>query len=105
MICDATVNIRIICPLGVDSLVEVHQHCVLLRDLTIKDALHVAVCSQRLLDMSSSSILGSQLNRFEPVNVLSVEKHKPHSTDSFMNLVHKYLRRYLRSLFYLTLKG
>ena len=79
-------DIGIIGPLGINSLVQVHQDSVLLRNLTIKDTLHVTMCSQGFLDMTSPTILSSQLHGFEPVDVLSVEEHEPHRADSLVHL-------------------
>lgn len=42
--------------LGVDALVEVHQHSVLRVDGTVKGALHVSVCAETLLDVPLPSI-------------------------------------------------
>ena len=86
LFCDVIVNVRIISPLGIDSLVQIHEHSVLLGDLTIKDAFHVAVSAQGFLDVSPPSTLGPQLHRLEPVDVLPVEKHEPHGGDPLVNL-------------------
>ena len=54
--------------------------------LSIEDALHVPVCAQAILDVSSSSCLRPQLHRLEPVNVLPVEEHEPHCADALVDV-------------------
>ena len=76
----------IIGPLRINSLVEIHQHCVLLGDLPVKNTLHVSVSSQRLLDMTPPSVFSFNFYWFEPVNVLTIEEHEPHCTDSLVDL-------------------
>ena len=43
------------------------------------------VGTKRLLDVTSSTILCPQLNRFEPVNVSPIEEHKPNDSWSLVN--------------------
>ena len=43
------------------------------------------VGTKRLLDVTSSTILRPQLNRFEPVDVSPIEEHKPNDSWSLVN--------------------
>ena len=70
---------RIIVPLGEHSLVQIHQDRVLLGNLSIKDTLHMSMSAETFLDVASPTILGPQLHWLEPLNVLPVEEHEPHS--------------------------
>merc|ERR1719222_1773177 len=65
----------IIGPLREHPFVKIHENGILLCDLSIEDALHVPVCAQTILDVSSSSCLCPQLHWLEPVHVLPVEEH------------------------------
>merc|ERR1719341_979208 len=76
----------IIGPLREHPLVKIHEDGILLCDLSIEDALHVPVCAQTILDVSSSSCLCPQLHRLEPVNILPVEEHKPHCADTLVDV-------------------
>ena len=73
-------------PLGINSLVEIHHHCILLGDLSVEDTFHMSVSSQGLLDVTPPSVFSFDFYRFEPVNVFSVEEHEPHCTDSLVDL-------------------
>ncbi len=64
-----------VAPLGVDALVEVHEHRVLRLHDVAEVALHVAVRAQRLPDVAAAAVAGAQLDGLEPVDVLGVEEH------------------------------
>jgi hypothetical protein len=64
-----------VCPFGVHTFVQVHEYRVLSLQLSVKHTLHVTMSPQWLFDMSSSAVLGSQLNRFKPFDILTVEEH------------------------------
>ena len=69
-------DVRVEVPLREDPLVEVEHHRVLLRELPVEHALHVAVRAEGLLDVALPPVLGAQLDRLEPVDVLAVEEHE-----------------------------
>eukprot|EP00053_Salpingoeca_punica_P015540 m.143580 g.143580 ORF g.143580 m.143580 type:complete len:832 (+) comp16742_c4_seq2:1498-3993(+) len=62
-------------PLRVDALVEAEQHRVVGLELAVKDALHVPVGTEALLDVAAAAVLGHQLHGLEPVDVVRVEEH------------------------------
>jgi hypothetical protein len=57
-------------PFRKDSLPEVHAYGVVLMQLSIECAFHVAVSTNRFSDMTGASELGVQLDRLEPINIL-----------------------------------
>ena len=69
-------NVRIKGPLGKHALVQSHKNGVLLGDRLVHDDLHVTMRAKRFLDMTSPSMFRLQLNRFEPINILTVKKHE-----------------------------
>ena len=78
-------SVGVVCPLGEDSLVKIHEDGVLLGDLTVEDALHVSVCPQRFLDVTPPPVLRPQFHRLEPFNVLTVEEHESYRANPLMN--------------------
>ena len=70
-----------------NSLVKVEKNRILLGHDPIKYTLHVAMCSQRLSDVTTEPLLGPQLYGFEPRDVLAVKEHEAHSG---MSLVYLY---------------
>ena len=57
-------------PLGEYTLVKRHTYRVHLADWPVKVRLEVPVRTERLLDVSSATIFGVQLDRFEVCNVV-----------------------------------
>ena len=51
-------DVRVVVPLWEHPLVETHHDRVLLRELVVEDALHVAVGAQRLPDVAATTKLG-----------------------------------------------
>lgn len=72
---------------GVDSLVQEHTHSVILLYLLIEKDLHQAVHTQRLLNPTSESHLGLNLDRLEELNILRIKEHVSHSASSSIDLV------------------
>ena len=77
---------RVEVPLWEDPLVEVEHDRVLLRELPIEHALHVAMRAEWLLDMPLLPVLGSKLDRLEPVDIIAVEEHESDDGASFVRL-------------------
>ena len=63
-------------PFREHSLVQVQENGVERFHLTVKNAFHVSVSSQRLLDVSNSTAFRAQHARFEVVDVFVVVEHE-----------------------------
>ena len=98
------ISITLVSPyLWEHPFVKIHENGILLCDLwygkckddplevaakylSIKNTLHVPMCPQTILDVSSSSRLRPQLHWLKPVHVLPVEEHEPHRADSLVDM-------------------
>lgn len=78
--------IFLVSPFGENALVQVEEDSVKRFHLTIKDAFHVAVCSQRLFYVSDSSTFCSKLTRLEVVYVFVVVEHETNCGSTSVNL-------------------
>lgn len=73
-------------PLRENSFVEIQENGIERLHLSIKDALHVSVCTKRLFDVTDSTALGSKFAGLEVVDVVVVVKHKSHSRRTSIDL-------------------
>ena len=55
----------------------VNKELNLLRNWFIEERFEMSVSTERFPDVTSSTVLGPELNRFEPVDVAPVEEHEP----------------------------
>lgn len=70
----------------VDALVQVHADSVMLVHTIAKDALHRAVKPDALADVARHAMLGAQLDRLEPQDILRVEEHVLDNRAAFLAL-------------------
>jgi hypothetical protein len=61
-------------PFGENSLIEVHANSILGFERTVEYTSHVPMSTNRIGNMSNSSIFGGQLDRFKPIDVLYGKK-------------------------------
>lgn len=73
--------------MGVNSVVQMHAHCVVLFYLLVEKNFHEAMHTQWLLDTSSQSHFSFHLDRFEELNILGVEEHESDSASSSVYFV------------------
>ena len=71
---------------GKDALEQVHEDGVVVLDLLVKDALHVAVRTQALLYMSPSFQFGHHFDGLEIVDVVGVVEHEADDDNLFVDL-------------------
>ena len=62
-------------PLRITSLVQIQTHRVMLLDRFVEKTFHVSMRTDGVTNVTRQTILGSQFDRFEPRNILSIEEH------------------------------
>lgn len=68
------------------SFVQVHGNCVISLDSLIEENLHVTLCAEGVLDLTSKTVLGPDFIDLEACDVGRVEEHVFHDGSSLEDL-------------------